>query len=198
MTQRQVTTKGRRHPSLVFLPFVLPFVILAATAVYGAVAPSTLPAPGGQGRLVWGPGIFTSRSEFKTLLVAHGGNYKHWAKLHPAALRLLPRKPLLSALPATQTNATKRATPPTTNPVHVPAHEVAAAASAHPTNTAVSLTIWAMIAVGVLFGAGAVAPERAFRRLGVGGRIRPHDARIVSAAAGVALLVGVVVATQLA
>ena len=92
MAKSLVKPKGTRHPWLVLLPFALPFVILAAIAVYGATASSTLPTPGSQGRLVWGPGIFTSRSEFKTLLVARGGNYKRWAKLHPAALRPLPRK----------------------------------------------------------------------------------------------------------
>lgn len=205
MTKPQVR-KAPRHPSLVFLPFVLPFVILAAAAVYGAVAPSSLPAPGTEGRLVWGPGIFTSRSEFKTLLEARGGNYERWAKLHPAALRLLPRKTHLSAVPAAPTSTTQAAaqatsTPPKPEPAQVPASAakaVASTTSARPTTTTVRLTIWAMIAIGVLFGAGAVAPERAFRRLGVGGRIRPHDARLVSAAAGVALLVGVVVATQFA
>jgi hypothetical protein len=209
MAKSLVKPKGPRHPSLVFLPFTLPFVILAATAVYGAMAPSTLPAPGSQGRLVWGPGIFTSRSEFKTLLVARGGNYKHWAKLHPAALRLLPRKPHLTALaakPAHRVKRPKHATrPPTTSSKHVPAARhstspgtrVASTASSGLATTFGSLTLWLMIAAGILFGAAAVAPERMFRRLGVGGRTPARDARIISAAAGVALLIGVIVATQL-
>jgi hypothetical protein len=209
MAKPLVKPKGSRHPWLVFLPFALPFVILAAAAVYGATAPSTLPAPGSQGRLVWGPGIFTSRSEFKTLLVARGGNYKHWAKLHPAALRLLPRKhhpTSLAATPAHRVKRPKHATPPpkpsskqapTASRSASPRTRVASTWSSGLETTFVSLMLWLMIAAGVLFGAAAVAPERIFRRLGVGGRIPQHDARVISAAAGVALLVGVIVATQL-
>lgn len=209
MAKPLVKPKGPRHPWVMFLPFALPFVILAATAVYGATAPLKLPAPGSQGRLVWGPGIFTSRSEFKTLLVARGGNYKHWAKLHPAALRLLPHKPHLTALAATRAHRVKRpkhATPPpkpsskqvpTVSHSASPVTRVASTSSSGLETTFVSLTLWLMIAAGVLFGAAAVAPERMFVRLGVGGRILARDARIISAGAGVALLAGVIVATQL-
>lgn len=86
---------------------------------------------------------------------------------------------------------------PTASHSPSPGTRVASTASGSLETTFVSVMLWLMIAAGILFGAAAVAPERMFRRLGVGGRLPALDARIISAAAGVALLVGVIVATQL-
>jgi hypothetical protein len=57
--------------------------------------------------------------------------------------------------------------------------------------------LWILIVVGVLLGAAAAAPERFVRRLPAAAVWKERELRIGSAAAGVALLVGVAIATQL-
>jgi hypothetical protein len=216
-----VVPRSKGHPSLVFLPLALPFVILAAVGVYGTLAPSTSsgpPAPGRHGSLVWGNGIFANRAELKAWMTLHGGNYESWAKSHPAALGLVsPKRPahrtaagrshvapprnhagtqLKSAAQLKRAAQLKAAKP---KPVTATPSEGGSSGSpsirSGPTDA--HMITWLLIALGLLLGAAAAAPRGLFKRLGVAGFREEQELRISSAAAGLALLAGVVVATQL-
>ncbi len=212
---------ARRHPSLLFLPLALPFAILAAVAVYGVVRPPSSngpPAPGSPGSLVWGNGIFANRVELKAWFALHGGSYAAWAKQHPAALRLVsatsrqtqvvqkrPRVVAVASHTAPQARHTVRqVTHAVRQKAAVP--RVAAARSIGVSSTAAAarswrsganLVLWLLIVVGILLGAAAAAPERLVHRLPGAALWKERELRIGSAAAGVALLVGVAIATQL-
>jgi hypothetical protein len=217
---------ARRHPSLLFLPLALPFVILAAVAVYGVVGSSSNgpPSPGTPGSLVWGNGIFANRVELRAWFALHGGNYAAWAKQHPAALRLVPvtsrqtrpsQKPTHAVAAATHTarpasHAVQRASHTAEQPSQAARQEapqrVAAArtvgvstapASSRSWRSGANLVLWLLVVLGVLLGAAAAAPERLVQRLPGAAFWKERELRIGSAAAGVALLVGVAIATQL-
>jgi hypothetical protein len=214
---------ARRNPSLLFLPLALPFAILAAVAVYGVVRPPSSngpPAPGSPGSLVWGNGIFANRVELKAWFALHGGSYAAWAKQHPAALRLVPVTSRQSP-PKQQSHAVaaashtlqqqavrqKAAQQKAVQQKAVQQKAVERVAAVHSLSVSASadrswrsganLMLWILIVVGVLLGAAAVAPERLVHRLPGAAFWKERELRIGSAAAGVALLVGVAIATQL-
>jgi hypothetical protein len=85
-------------PKMLIASLALPFVILlsiVAFSTFRAVRGTEPPAPGHVGSLVWGDGIFTTRTQLKAWLALHGGDYTYWARHHPGALKLLlhPAKP---------------------------------------------------------------------------------------------------------
>ena len=211
---------ARRHPSLLYLPLALPFAILAAVAVYGVVEPPSSdgpPAPGSPGSLVWGNGIFANRVELKAWFALHGGSYAAWAKQHPAALRLVPvtsrQSPpkqqshgVAAASHTVQQKAVQQKAVQQKAAQQKAVQRVAAAGSLSVSSSAAAgrswrsganLVLWILIVVGVLLGAAAVAPERLVHRLPGAAVWKERELRIGSAAAGVALLVGVAIATQL-
>ncbi len=210
---------ARRHPSLLFLPLALPFAILAAVAVYGVLRPSSSngpPAPGSPGSLVWGNGIFANRVELKAWFALHGGSYAAWAKQHPAALRLVSATSRQTAVRQKQPHVvagashTARQTSHRAQQVTDTAHQKAAqrvaarsvgistsAAAGRSWRSGANLVLWLLIVVGIFLGAAAAAPERLVRRLPGAAFWKERELRIGSAAAGVALLVGVAIATQL-
>lgn len=71
------------------------------------------------------------------------------------------------------------------------------AAAARSWRSGANLVLWLLIVVGILLGAAAAAPERLVHRLPGAALWKERELRIGSAAAGVALLVGVAIATQL-
>src|SRR5215469_2238051 len=94
VTARGGVRGGRNEQSgRIFAPLLIPFLILAAIAVYAALAPyakTNVPPPGAHGSLVWGGAIFANELEMKAWLRLHGGgSFQGWAKAHPAALRLV-------------------------------------------------------------------------------------------------------------
>ena len=70
------------------------------------------------------------------------------------------------------------------------------AAAARSWRSGANLVLWLLIVVGILLGAAAAAPERLVHRLPGAALWKERELRIGSAAAGVALLVGVAIATQ--
>ncbi len=199
---------ARRHPSLLFLPLALPFAILAAVAVYGVVRPPSSdgpPAPGSPGSLVWGNGIFANRVELKAWFALHGGSYAAWAKQHPAALRLVPvtsrqtppKQRSHAVAAASHTVRQKAVEQKAAQPVAAARSLGVSAPAGRSWRSGANLVLWILIVVGVLLGAAAVAPERLVHRLPGAAFWKERELRIGSAAAGVALLVGVAIATQL-
>ena len=89
--------KRRAWP--MFLPLLLPLVVLAGFAAYVLLTPAKphvlVPAPGHRGALIWGDGIFASSPEMRAWLLQHGGRYPSWAKKHPHGVSLIVpmRKP---------------------------------------------------------------------------------------------------------
>jgi hypothetical protein len=77
----------------IFLPLVVPFAILVAVGVFALLSHSkptaATQAPGAQGSLVWGDGLFARPVEMRAWLRLHGGKYDSWAKQHPAGLDLI-------------------------------------------------------------------------------------------------------------
>jgi hypothetical protein len=198
MAQPVVTPKARQHSGLVLLPLALPFAILAAVAIYSVVMPATpsrAPAPGSRGALVWGNGIFTTRVELKDWLTLHGGNYEAFATAHPHALKLLAarsrphvkrRRLAQKPRPLPRVTNTSRVSSSTSQP-----------ASKTFLNAAANLMPLILIALGLLLAIGAAAPRRLVIRLPVPSRLDDHELRVASAAGGLAVLLGVIVATQL-
>jgi hypothetical protein len=84
--------RSRPVPKMLLVSLVLPFAILVAIIAFSIfrAAQAKEPVPPGQrGSLVWGDGIFSTRTQVKAWLLLHGGSYTDWAKHHPAALKLL-------------------------------------------------------------------------------------------------------------
>jgi hypothetical protein len=204
MADPMVEPKAGGHSFWLFVPLAVPFVILAAVAVYGITRPpssSGPPAPGRPGSLVWGQGIFANRVELKAWFALHGGNYEVWAKHHPAALRLVPVSSRQSS--SEQEQAHVAAANRTAQ--QKAAQRVAAArsigistpAAGRSWSSGANLVLWILIVMGVLLGVAAAAPERLVRDLPGAAFWKERELRIGSAAAGVALLVGVAISTQL-
>lgn len=88
----------KRRPWALFLPLLIPVVVLAGFAAYVLLTPSKprplVPPPGHHGALVWGDGIFASTPEMRAWLQQHGGRYPSWASRHPRGVSLItsPRK----------------------------------------------------------------------------------------------------------
>src|SRR5215469_18403409 len=76
VTARGGVRGGRNEQSgRIFAPLLIPFLILAAIAVYAALAPyakTNVPPPGAHGSLVWGGAIFANELEMKAWLRLHG------------------------------------------------------------------------------------------------------------------------------
>jgi hypothetical protein len=181
-------------PTKVFIPLLLPFLILIGIGVYAAVTPydsTNLPPPGQRGSLVWGDAIFANRTELKAWLRLHGaGDFRVWAKDHPAAMRLVTPRKHRAAAPikakVKKPPRVKRATP-------APA-VIAPATSAK----APDATRWFFTGLGLLLALGAVAtPRRLVARLVTGPVRSQRDMRLAIAGAAIAVLGGVAVATLL-
>jgi hypothetical protein len=179
----------------VFIPLLLPFLILIGIGVYAAVTPyasTNLPPPGQRGSLVWGDGIFANEFEFKAWLRLHGGgSFTQWAKLHPAAVKLVkPRKH----------HAALQAKAKVKRPARIVKAAPAAAVTALPISAKSTKTpSWTRLmftALGILLALGAVLmPSRYVARI-VSGPVRTdRDMRLAIAGAGMAVLGGVAVAT---
>jgi hypothetical protein len=182
-------------PTRVFIPLILPFLILIGIGVYAAVTPyasTNLPPPGQRGSLVWGDGIFANKVELKAWLRQHGARpFNTFAKSHPAALNLLTPRPHrhVRAVPAKA-----RAKPAKTSTTRKPATAVAQVPSATPNNP--GPVKWAFIVLGLILAAGAIAtPRRYVARLVAGPVRNDHDMRLAVAGAAIAVLSGVAVAT---
>jgi hypothetical protein len=80
-------------PSVFAGALLLPTALLAATIFFGtgSLWPER-PEKGRSAVVVWGDRAFTTRRGFEMWLEANGGNYKTWAKRHPAAAALLSRR----------------------------------------------------------------------------------------------------------
>jgi hypothetical protein len=204
MPDPMVEPKAGGHSLWLFVPLAVPFVILAAVALYSVAKPPSSTGPGGPGRagsLVWGHGIFANRGELKAWFALHGGSYEAWAKHHPAALRLVPvssrqssseQKPprVAAANNTAQQKAAQRA-------AAARSISISTAAASRSWSSGANLVLWILIVIGVLLGAAAAAPERLVRDLPGAAFWKERELRIGSAAAGVALLVGVAISTQL-
>jgi hypothetical protein len=85
--------KRRRRQWPAFLPLFLPILVLAAFAAYYLLTPPKSkviePPPGHVHSLVWGNGIFATDHQLAPWLHARGANYRGWAKLHPAGVKLI-------------------------------------------------------------------------------------------------------------
>jgi hypothetical protein len=86
---------SERNGTRVIVPFVIALAILLGTTAYGLARPQTHAqptpsAPGATGSLVWGAGLFGNREELAAWLHQHHASFAHWAKNHPAALKLVP------------------------------------------------------------------------------------------------------------
>jgi hypothetical protein len=190
--------RSRGLPTRVFIPLLLPFLILIGIAVYAQVTPyssTNLPPPGQRGSLVWGDGIFANQTEFKAWLKLHGGgSFTVWAKHHPAALSLVqPRKHRTAA------TAKAKVKKPARVQKAAPAAPVTAAPVVSSQSTrAPSWMRWLFVGLGLLLALGAVAtPSRFVARL-VTGPVRSNgDMRLAIAGAAIAVLGGVAVATLL-
>jgi hypothetical protein len=184
-------------PTRVFIPLLLPFLILIGIAVYSAVAPyssTNLPPPGQHGSLVWGDGIFANEVELKAWLRLHGaGSFQHWAKHHPAALSLVrPRRH--RTVVAAKAKVKKPA--PTRTQKAAPAPAVSAI-STKSTKTP-NWTRWLFTVLGLLLALSAIAlPGRFVARLVTGPVRSDRDMRLAIAGAAIAVLGGVAVAMLL-
>jgi len=184
--------RPRGVPTRVFIPLLLPFLILIGIAVYAAVTPydsTNLPPPGQRGSLVWGDAIFANKFELKAWLRNHGAPpYHRWATEHPAALSLLkPRPRKHHAIPA-RAKVLKPA----------PTRKPATAVAMLPTNSSSGPgpAKWLFTALGVLLALGAIATPRRFVARLVTGPVRSdRDMRLAVAGAAIAVLAGVAVAT---
>jgi hypothetical protein len=130
----------------------------------------------------------------KAWFALHGGSYEAWAKHHPAALRLVPVSSRQSSSERRQSRvaaanraAQQKAALRTSTP----------GAAGRSWSSGANLVLWILIVLGVLLGAAAAAPERLVRDLPGAAVWKERELRIGSAAAGVALLVGVAISTQL-
>jgi hypothetical protein len=92
-----VSGEQRKQPFVLrprfLVPFVLALAVLLGAAVYGMVRPHNhvqLKGPGTTNKLHWGGGVFTSKTELRAWLNAHGKSYAAFARAHPAAVRMLP------------------------------------------------------------------------------------------------------------
>jgi hypothetical protein len=191
--------RSRGVPTRVFLPLLLPFLILIGIGVYAAVTPyssTNLPPPGQRGSLVWGDGIFANKTELKAWLKLHGaGSFQQWAKQHPAALNLVQPRKHRAAVPAKA-----KVTKPARTQKAAPAAGVTAAPviSSSPTKTP-TLTRWFFVGFGLLLALGAIAtPGRWVARLVTGPVRNARDMRLAIAGAAMAVLGGVAVAMLLA
>jgi hypothetical protein len=186
-------------PTRVFIPLLLPFLILIGIAVYAAVTPydsTNLPPPGQRGSLVWGDGIFANETEMKAWLKLHGGaSFTEWAKHHPAALSLVKPRHRRTAVPA-KVKVKKPARVHKAAPAAVTA--VPTVATTSTSTKTPSWTRWFFTALGLLLALAAIAaPGRLVARL-VSGPVRSHrDMRLAIAGASIAVLGGVAVAVLL-
>jgi hypothetical protein len=183
-------------PTRVFIPLILPFLILIGIGVYAAVTPydsTNLPPPGQRGSLVWGDGIFANKVELRAWLRQHGARpFDVWAKSHPAALSLLAPRPHrhVRAVPAKA-----RAKPAKTTTTRKPVSTVAQGPSATTPNNPGPLK-WAFIVLGLILAAGAIATPRRYVARVIAGPVRnDRDMRLAVAGAAIAVLSGVAVAT---
>jgi hypothetical protein len=192
--EEAVTANARQRLRFVLLPLAVPFVILAAVAVYAVVvplAPTRDPAPGSRGALVWGDGIFANRVELKAWFALHGGNYEAFAASHPHALKLLaarsrrahPGRTALKSRPLPRPTAS-------TNQVSSGGSQP----STHSLPTAASTLFVVLVCLGLLLGVAAAFPRRLLLRLPIAD---DEEFRVLSAAGGFSILLGVIVATQL-
>jgi hypothetical protein len=188
----------RGVPTRVFVPLLLPFLILIGIGVYAAVTPydsTNLPPPGQRGSLVWGDAIFSNKTELKAWLKLHGaGSFQQWAKHHPAALSLVQPRKHRNALPAKA-----KVKKPTRIQKAAPAAGVTAApvVSIRSTKTP-TWTRWLFVGLGLFLALGAVAtPSRFVARLVTGPVRSDRDMRLAIVGAAIAVLGGVAVATLL-
>jgi hypothetical protein len=201
----------KRGSNALFLPLAVPFVILAAVAVFSVAYPSTFAkprGPGSAGSLVWGDGIFANSSELRAWLKLHGSSYEAWAKMHPQALKLvsLPR-PIHSPGAARRVAlakasiATKPSTPAkksTVKPSTARGESRALSAGFPPgsgSQASSALGIWLLLAFGLVLGAGATAPRAVLRRIGVASMEREQQLRVGIGTAGLSIIFGTIVAT---
>jgi len=190
--------RPRGVPTRVFLPLLLPFLILIGIAVYSAVTPyqsTNLPPPGQRGSLVWGDGIFANEIELKAWLRLHGaGSFRHWAKHHPAALSLMRPRKHRTALQA----KAKVKKPARIHKAAPAAAATAATAVSTESTKTPSWTRWLFVGLGLLLALGAIAlPSRFVARLVTGPVRSDRDMRLAIAGAAIAVLGGVAVATLL-
>jgi hypothetical protein len=178
----------------VFVPLLLPFLILIGIGVYAAVTPydsTNLPPPGQRGSLVWGDAIFANKFQMRAWLREHGGGpFNSWAKTHPAALTLLTPRPHrhVRAVPA------KAKAKPAKTPIA--RKQASATAQAPVTSNTPGPVKWLFTAFGLLLVLAAVAtPGRYVARLVVGPVRSDRDMRLAVAGAAIAVLSGVAVAT---
>lgn len=223
MPDATVSRRGRRL-LLVFMPLASPLAIIAAVGVFAIVAPpepSRLSGPGSRGSLVWGNGIFANRGELRAWLTLHGGDYRRWERHHPGAIRLIPAKhgatsPRVPDSSHSEDVAVDRISrkkahraswslPGRTvaragvsaaeHSVFSPSSDVAAATRSR--RSFASLIPWLLIAAGVVLAAGALAPKSLFRLLPIAGERQDSEVRASLAVVGIAVWVGVFLATQL-
>jgi hypothetical protein len=188
VTARVATRRPRSEQSgRIFAPLIIPFLILAAIAVYQAVAPyakTNVPPPGARGSLVWGGAIFANEKELRAWLRLRGVSYPAFAKDHPAAVWLV-RPHRHRAVPA------KAHRKPHT------ARKAATAATVTTTTQHHGIEIWFVVGLGLLFGLLALMPHRLAERLGIHVGSRERELRVAAIGAGSALLLGVIAATLL-
>jgi hypothetical protein len=188
-----------------FLPLSLPFLVLLGVGVFAIAKPlahPTPPPPGSPGALVWGNGIFASKSEVRAWLRLHGASYDDWVRQHPLAVRLVaPRRvshPKAKRHPAG--GATKTRVTPKAVPASATKHAVAGAqhvTAIAPTKTS-RQTKWSWAALLFLVGgavplSAALLPPRVLERFG-GSPVRASGVRVGLASIGVAILLGLIVA----
>jgi hypothetical protein len=92
-----------RLPWALLLPWLVPAVILAATAVaifWPRPVESTPAAPGQAGLLVWGDGVFANPLELDAWLRIRGVTYAEWARRHPAGVKIITSPPGTRTAPA--------------------------------------------------------------------------------------------------
>jgi hypothetical protein len=186
-------------PTRVFIPLLLPFLILIGIAVYAEVTPyssTNLPPPGQRGSLVWGDGIFANETEFRAWLRLHGGgSFQRWAKHHPAALSLVRPRPHRTAVPA-KAKVKKPARAQKAAPAAVTA--VPAVSTTSTTTKTPGWMRWIFTALGLLLALGAIAaPSRFVGRLVTGPVRSDRDMRLAIAGAAIAVLGGVAMAVLL-
>ena len=194
-----------------FLPLAVPFDILAAVALFNVAYPSASAkprGPGSAGSLVWGDAIFANSTELRAWLKLHGHSYEAWAKNHPQAFQLVrlphPTHPAGAAkrvVPAKASTAVEPSTPakkstvkPSTVQQRVlpPRQRAILLASGSS-----GLGIWLLLAFALVLGAGATAPRTVLRRIGVASLESEQQLRVGIGTAGLAIMLGTIVATLL-
>lgn len=150
----------------------------------GSATPDRGPAHGNAGQpsvLIWGYGVFFGRGAFERWLHRHHGRYGAWASLHPAGRRILSEAAAKPVLFRPDQLAPSRAAPPP------------APALSPPAPGGGSALFLPLLALAGLLTAVSTIP---FGRLAP---FSPHAAvlhrmRVGMSAAGIGLLVGIIVA----